>query len=288
MTGATAPPSLALTFDFDGHTNWITSLGQTAPEPLSRGEFGRVGVRRILHLLAEYGIRATFFTPGANALTFPRLMEAIASGGHEVAHHGWVHEPPAGLDEAEERRALERGIEALERTTGVPPVGYRAPGCAVSNNTVRLLLDYGFEYDSSLSGSDFEPYWCRIGDKVEADAPFEFGTAVPLVELPFAWHLDDFIYFTFIPSPALVPGLAAPSTVLEIWKGELDYLCDHVGAGILVLTMHPQVIGRGHRQLMLRSFIEYAMERQATFKTCQELAREWSADREPALPEDCG
>jgi peptidoglycan/xylan/chitin deacetylase (PgdA/CDA1 family) len=67
VTRAKAAPCVALTFDFDGHTNWITSLGQTTPEPLSRGEFGRVGVRRVLHLLAEYGIRATFLTPGANA-----------------------------------------------------------------------------------------------------------------------------------------------------------------------------------------------------------------------------
>jgi peptidoglycan/xylan/chitin deacetylase (PgdA/CDA1 family) len=284
-----SPPgvAIALTFDFDGHTNWITSLGQTTPEPLSRGEFGRVGVRRILNLLSEYGIKATFFTPGANAITFSGLMEAIASGGHEIAHHGWMHEPPVGLEEAAERRALERGIEALETTTGVRPLGYRAPGCATSHNTVRLLLEYGFEYDSSLSGSDFEPYWCRIGDKATSDEPFRFGAPVSLVELPFAWHLDDFIYFTFIPSPALVPGLAAPSTVLEIWQGELDYLCDQVRMGILVLTMHPQVIGRGHRQLMLRSFIEHGLEKQARFVTCLEFAREWSAGREPALPEDC-
>src|SRR5580658_939104 len=113
--------AVALTFDFDGHTNWVTSLGQTTPGPLSRGEFGRVGVRRILQLLKEYGVRATFFTPGANAITFSKLMEAIVSDGHEVAHHGWMHEPPARLEEAAERRALELGIQALERTTGARP-----------------------------------------------------------------------------------------------------------------------------------------------------------------------
>ena len=38
---------------------------------------------------------------------------------------------------------------------------------------------------------------------------------------------------------------------------------------------------------MLRSFIEYAVEKQTTFKTCQDLAREWSADKELVRPEDC-
>jgi peptidoglycan/xylan/chitin deacetylase (PgdA/CDA1 family) len=279
--------AVALTFDFDGHTNWVTSLGQTSPGPVSRGEFGRVGVRRILQLLAEYGIRATFFTPGANAITFSKLMEAIVSDGHEVAHHGWMHEPPARLEEGAERRAIELGIEALERTTGARPLGYRAPGCDISENTVRLLLEYGFVYDSSLTGADYEPYWCRVGDRAASDAPFQFGIPVPLVELPFAWHLDDFIYYTFIPSPALMPGLAAPSTLLEIWNGELDYLCERVGTGVLVVTMHPQVIGRGHRQTMLRSFIEHAIDKQVRFTTCLEYAQKWSAGKEPALPEDC-
>jgi peptidoglycan/xylan/chitin deacetylase (PgdA/CDA1 family) len=278
---------VALTFDFDGHTNWITSLGQTSPGPMSRGEFGAVGLSRILALLAEYEIKATFFTPGANAITFSPLMEAMVAGGHEVAHHGWMHEPPVRLDEAEERRALELGIEALERITGSRPLGYRAPGCDNSDRTVPLLLEYGFEYDSSLSGGDYEPYWCRVGDRASMDAPFVFGTPVRLVELPFTWHLDDFIYFMFIPSPALMPGLAAPSTVLEIWRGELDYLCDRVGAGVLVTTMHPQVSGRGHRLEMLRTFIEYALERSASFVTCLEYSRRWSSGREPSLPQGC-
>ena len=279
--------AIALTFDFDGHTNWITSLGQTTPEPLSRGEFGRVGVRRILNLLSEYGIKATFFTPGANAITFSGLMEAIASGGHEIAHHGWMHEPPAGLEEAAERRALERGIEALETTTGVRPLGYRAPGCATSDNTVRLLLEYGFEYDSSLSGSDFEPYWCRIGDRATADAPFRFGTPVSLVECRSHGTLDDFIYFTFIPLPGAGARVGGPINGPGDLAGRARLPVRSGGAGVLVLTMHPQVIGRGHRQLMLRSFIEHGLEKRATFVTCLEFAREWSAGREPALPDDC-
>lgn len=277
---------IALTFDFDGHTNWITSLGQTAPGPLSRGEFGAIGLRRMLGLLAEYDIKATFFTPGANVITFAPLMEAIVTGGHEVAHHGWMHEPPGRLSEAGERRALELGIEALEQTTGTRPLGYRAPGCDNSDWTVPLLLEYGFEYDSSLSGGDYEPYWCRVGDVASFDEPFVFGTPVRLVELPFTWHLDDFIYFMFIPSPTLMPGLAAPSTVLEIWQGELDYLHDRVGSGLLVTTMHPQVSGRGHRVEMLRSFIEYALDRSARFTTCLDYSRRWSAGKEPTLPAD--
>jgi peptidoglycan-N-acetylglucosamine deacetylase len=280
--------SVALTFDFDGLSNWIYSLDAHSPGPISRGEFDRIGCRRVLELLREYGIRATFFTPGHNALAFPGLVEAIVADGHEVAHHGFVHENPAGLSREEERRALERGIDALERTAGARPVGYRAPGLDVSVHTVELLLEHGFEYDSSLMGGDYEPYWCRVGDRWSKTEPFEFGQAVPLVELPVGWHLSDFVYLEVVLAPTLIPGLAPPSTVLEIWKGEVDYLCDHVGAGLLVITMHPQVIGRGHRQEMLRRFIDHCRGRAGLrFTTCLDYTREWRTGREPSLPPEC-
>jgi peptidoglycan-N-acetylglucosamine deacetylase len=278
---------VALTFDFDGFAGWLSDLRADAPGPLSRGEYEHVGIQRTLDLLREYGIRGTFFTPGVTAEVFPGIVETLVEDGHELAHHGWAHEHPARLSGEAEKDALERGLAALERIGGVRPVGYRAPGVAPSVNTIELLLNHGFEYDSSLSGNDYEPYWGRVGDRWSVTERYEFGRPVRLVELPFSHVLNDWPYFTFLVDPVSVAGLAPPSTVFEIWKGEFDYLRERVGRGVLVVTMHPQVIGHGHRQEMLRMFIDHVRSSEGDcFTRCIDYARAWESDRSLDLPSD--
>ena len=279
---------VALTFDFDGLSSYI-ALGARSPSMVSRGEFGPVGVRRILDLLAEHEAQATFFVPGHTALAFPDATRAIVEAGHEVGHHGWVHENPVGLDRAQEAHVLRRGIEALREVTGETPVGYRSPSWDNSPNTVELLLEHGFEYESSMMGSDFEPYWCRVGDRWSTTEPFEPGTPVELVELPVAWHLDDVPLLEYFHTSAglLTSGPRPAGAALEIWRGEFDYLYRHVGRGVLLLTMHPEVIGRGHRQLMLRELLEHFVAHPGVrFRRCRDVVREWRQSRSPALPRD--
>lgn len=99
-----AGPHVALSFDVDGFTNWIGSLGALSPGPLSRGEFEHVGLPRVLALLREYRAPATFFVPGSTAVTFPHAVGAIVAEGHEIGHHGWVHEPLGRLSRTGKKR----------------------------------------------------------------------------------------------------------------------------------------------------------------------------------------
>ena len=69
-----------LTFDFDAMSGMI-AWGLTSPTPISRGEFGAIGVKRILALLAKYRITATFFIPGVVIGTYPAICEKIAPTG---------------------------------------------------------------------------------------------------------------------------------------------------------------------------------------------------------------
>jgi peptidoglycan/xylan/chitin deacetylase (PgdA/CDA1 family) len=282
--------AVALTFDYDAMSNWIGSSGATSPGMISRGEFGPIGLRRILALLESKQVSSTFFVPGHTALAYPDTVRAIRDAGHEIGHHGWVHENPVGLTEAQERQVLERGFEALDRVAGVRPVGYRSPGWDNSPRTVPLLIEYGFEYESSLMGSDFEPYWCRVNDVFSPTEAFQWGTPVKLVELPVAWHLDDFIQFEFVATPTgiLMGGRSTPMS-WEIWKHEFDYLNDRVGHGLMTITMHPQVIGRGHRMLLLEQFVDYvAGHAGVRFTKLVDYARQWRSGRSPELPKEAG
>src|SRR6476660_243041 len=126
--------TVCLSFDFDTMSANIFR-GQTTPTCLSRGEFGaRVGIGRVLELLAAHHIRASFFIPGYTADSFPYRVRQVAQAGHEIGNHGYLHEPPAqaGGDAEVERAILLKGNEALRRAAGVTPTGYRSPSWDLS------------------------------------------------------------------------------------------------------------------------------------------------------------
>lgn len=52
---------------------------------------------RLLALLARHEVRSTFFVPGYTAVRYPDVVRAIVDGGHEVAHHGYLHEVLTGM-----------------------------------------------------------------------------------------------------------------------------------------------------------------------------------------------
>ena len=140
-----------------------------------------------------------------------------------------------------------------------------------------LLQAHGFSYDSSMMADDFTPYYCRVGDQAEVDKPFVFGEHIDIVEVPFAWHLDDHPFFEHTRSRrGINPGLADPSRVYEVWRGEFDYLYQRLGEGVYTLTMHPQVMGRGHRLLMLERLLDDVAEHSGVvFKTMGDYVTEW-------------
>lgn len=271
--------TVCLTFDFDAISLWIGPFGATSPSMISRGEFGVIGVERILRVLERAGIPGTFFITGHTADTYPDAVRAIKAAGHEIGHHGYLHENPVALDREQERAVLERGFAALERAAGVRPLGYRSPSWDNSPHTIELLQEHGFRYESSLMGNDFRLYWARTGDVVNKDQAYGIGLPSSIVEIPVSWILDDFPHFEYLNLEGRrSPGLSAPSKVEEIWQGEFDFMYRDVPGGVLTLTMHPQVIGRGHRILMLERLIDYfARHDGVRFATLEQVADEFRA-----------
>jgi peptidoglycan/xylan/chitin deacetylase (PgdA/CDA1 family) len=275
-----ARPIVCLSFDFDALSGFI-SRGLVTPTPISRGEFGVIGAERIVKLLARFDIRATWFIPGHTLETYPQACRAIAAAGHEIAHHGWTHVPPADLSRAQEEAGLIRANEAIRRLTGSPARGYRSPSWDLSPHTIELLVKHGFLYDSSLMGHDYIPYHARIGDVVTLEEPTRFGAATALVEMPISWSLDDHPHFEYFRTDKVtLPGLRAASGVLENWFDDFDYMTREYEWGVITYTCHPYVIGRGHRMLMLERLIERLKARGAAFVTMEDAARQWLKLRE--------
>ena len=270
---------VCLTFDFDALSGFI-ARGMTTPTPISRGEFGAVASERILALLKRHGIESTWFIPGHTIETYPAACESVFAAGHEIAHHGWTHVPPANLTREEEEAGLIRGNEAIRQLTGKQARGYRSPAWDLSPHTIELLLKHGFLYESSMMGHDYLPYRARLGDVIELEKPAVFGRETDLVEMPISWTLDDYPHFEFIRTgSAILGGLKPASGVLENWYDDFDYMTRIMEWGIITYTCHPFVIGRGHRMLMLERLIEKLKARGAVFMTMEAAAREWQERR---------
>jgi|SRR5208282_3995318 len=267
--------SVCLSFDFDALSLWIGGFRARSLSAISRGEFGRVGAMRLLDMLKHWSIPSTWFVPGHSAETFPQVIERIAGEGHELGNHGYLHTHPKSPED--EEQILVHGNDILTRMTGRKPIGFRSPGAGLSENMVGLLVKHGFSYDSSLMGDDFTPYYMRIGDQAPPDGPYVFGRPVNVVELPFTWGLDDFPAFEYVTSRGgIQQGLASPNAVYDIWAGDFDYLYNRIGEGVYTLTMHPQVIGRGHRLLMLERLVDHIRShRGVEFSTMAEVAARW-------------
>lgn len=247
---------VCLSFDFDGPSLWMQRR-MTTPTPVSRGEFGAVAVPRILRLLERRGIPATFFIPGHTVDTYPDECRAVVDAGHEVALHGYAHELNTTLGEAEERAIFSRSIEILDKLAGSPPTGYRAPSGELTDQTIRLMVEHGVGYDSSLMGHDYRPYPVRRGDALPPDGPAEWGEATDVVELPMSWTLDDYVYLEFVTfRRMLMPGLRRPEDMFANFTGDVAWMVREVAHGVCNVVFHPQVIGRGHRLLALEAWLD--------------------------------
>ncbi|ADB52318.1 polysaccharide deacetylase family protein [Conexibacter woesei] len=276
-------PKICIGFDFDAQSVWAGSFGLSTPTALSRGEFGpRTAMPRILELLEREGVSATFFTPGHTIDTWPEVCRRILADGHELGHHGYMHESPVALDEPAERAVIEKGLEAMDRNLGHRPTGYRSPAFDLSANSTRLLLEYGFVYDSSMMADDFTPYWARTGDVLHMDRAFEFGREIELVEVPCSWSLDDFPQFELVVTPPVVmAGMNEPDKVRRMWLADLEFMVERVPGGVFPLTLHPQSIGRGARIKVLEDVIARGKELGARFCTYHEAATTWRASAPP-------
>jgi peptidoglycan/xylan/chitin deacetylase (PgdA/CDA1 family) len=267
---------VCLTFDFDAISGFI-SRSQTSPGWISRGEFGpRVGAPRLLALLKKHGIATSWYVPGHTIETYPDAVKAVVDAGHEIAHHGWTHRPPASLTREQEEAELVRGNEEIRKISGQYARGYRSPSWDLSPHSVELMLKHGFVYDSSMMGDDYTPYYARQGDVIELERAAVFGKQSTLVEMPIHWSTDDSPHFEFVRTEQSVrQGLKNAREVEDNWFNDFLYMREAVEWGVLTYTCHPFIIGRGHRIMMLERLIERMKDEGAVFQRIDETVEEF-------------
>lgn len=238
--------AVALSFDSDHETNELRNGGQSFGK-LSQGQYGgRRGSPRILRLLDQYGVKATFFMPAVAALIHPNEPKAVVEAGHELAIHSWIHELNSKLSYDAERDLAYRALDVLQKLTGQVPVGMRTASWDYSPWTLRIVREMGLLYDSSLMADD-EPY-----ELLEYDEP------TGIVELPVEWIRDDAVYFNMDRFAALRP-YTSPEAVLSIFRREFEVAYEE--SGLFLLTMHPHITGHRSRIWILEEIIRMAQDK---------------------------
>ena len=231
--------AVLLSFDVDNETIGVR-YGEPTVGALSMQQYGaRVGLPRIVKLLDAHKIPATFFAPSVSLALTPSMIPLIKqSGRHEFGIHGWIHELNMTLPDSAERALLKKAMAEVMQLTGTTPTGYRAPSWNFSPNTLSILRDMGFRYESSLMADD-RPY-----ELVQEGKP------TGMVELPVEWILDD--------APLFDPrgqSYMNPRDVARVWMDEFDKAYDE--GTMFVLTMHPHISGHRSRIVALEQLIAH-------------------------------
>ncbi|MDZ7632195.1 MAG: polysaccharide deacetylase [Gemmatimonadaceae bacterium] len=264
--------AVLLSFDVDNETIPIR-FGEPTVGTLASAQYGaRRGLGRLVRLLDANRIPASFFIPSVSLALTPTMVDTIKrSGRHEFAVHGWIHELNTTLPDSAERALLKKAVAELTEMTGVKPTGYRAPSWNFSPNTLSILRDMGFRYESSLMADD---------------SPYELlqrGQPTGLVELPVEWILDDAPLFNPLGNTYM-----NPRDVARVWMDEFDKAYEE--RGMFLLTMHPHVSGHRSRIIALELLLAHIRTKAAgtvwyaTHSDAAEYVRKTAGLGEPIAP----
>jgi peptidoglycan/xylan/chitin deacetylase (PgdA/CDA1 family) len=253
--------AVALSFDMDAETGFLRS-GYHSAQPLSRGEYGpRAGMPRLLRLLEQHRIPASFFIPAVSAQLHPDAVDAILKSPlkHEIGVHGWVHERLTELTPEEERDLTRRAFDYWTQRLGREPAGIRTPSWDFTTATLAIFRELGFFYDSSLMGDD-RPY------EILAD-----GKPTGLIELPVEWILDDATYYSYDRASHAYHRMT-DSGVFEIFRAEFDRAYEE--GTMFLLTMHPFITGHRSRLAALERLVVHMKSKPGVwFATHEQIAR---------------
>jgi peptidoglycan/xylan/chitin deacetylase (PgdA/CDA1 family) len=203
------------------------------------------GLPKILNALDAHGIKATFFILAAVADKYPEAVKEIASKGHEIGCHGYYHENLALLSLEDQRSVLKKAKDRLEEVCGKEVKGFRMPEGEMTEGTLKIVKDLGFNYSSSLSDDDV-PYLREESQ---------------IIELPIHWELYDLPYFVYTWDPQIPQGQcrsANANDVLENWKIELEGALKY--GTLFNLQLDPQATGEQGRIFILEELLDLIVQ----------------------------
>jgi len=224
----------------------------------------KAGAPRIVKLLREFDVMASWTVAAMSLENHPEIGEAIAELNHEPVSHGyrWVHQ--FKMDEDQEREFIRKAVTSIEKTTGTRPYGWLSRYFH-TDNTRRLLIEEGFDYHMDNYSGDI-PFWDK--DTVPER---------PIAIVPYQLDNNDMKMWT---DPAMTP---------EQWLGYAKRNFDQVyregeegNPKMMSLGLHLRIIGRPARIWALEAFFEHVRSKKNVWITTRHQIAKHLAKVDPA------
>jgi len=254
--------ALCLTFDVDGVYGEANYQDQSNTYMLSQTEYDPVGTVRILELLDDYDVQATFCWVGRVAGDGPDLVRRAHDAGHEISMHTWTHRYLNQLTDEEQLRDFELTFDALRRITGVDPVGHKTGGWRYNQETHRIAQQLGLIWVMDIPNGDLPTLM------------FPNPERPPIINLPPSFHYDDYSFF--------VDKMLTPAATYDFWRDDLGVLRSE--GGMMCLTMHPFVSGRPGPSRAVARLIDYAVDAGDVWIARANHIARWWLEREVSEP----
>jgi peptidoglycan/xylan/chitin deacetylase (PgdA/CDA1 family) len=239
--------SFSLMFEAGGQP--ISGAGGVIPDPIENNlpdlptnaffQYGVYeGIPRILDLMDKHQVKLGSFMIGRAVEKVPELAREIVNRGHEAAAHGRTWENSYFLNADAERRFIADSVEAIQKVTGLRPIGWNAYWMRNSPHTLDILQLLGFKYHIDEPSMD-EPFIVKLkgGD---------------LVTVPYTFHMNDIVSFPFQDWN--------PAAYEQALKDEFDQLYEE-GAKrrrMMIVSLHDRISGHANRVRVLDRFLTYA------------------------------
>lgn len=239
--------AVAITFDLDVDSILHIAKPDKASSFVSTQSLLRYGaevsVPRICKVFDHFSMKQTFFVPAWCVERYPAALETILKGGHEIGHHGYIHESFNTLSQADERFWIERAFDSYQRCIGIRPIGIRAPLNEFSEHTIDILIENGIEYDSSLMGDDV-PYLLKSanGDGEVLEIPQFIGN-------------DDYPQYMHNWDLGIEMTIRSPREATDVFRAEFD--AQYENGGMWLTVWHPAISGRTARMREIIGLLEY-------------------------------
>jgi len=261
--------------DGDPFPEPVDELGVVIKKPLrmhgneSNYRYGiNEGAARIVALLDQHRVPATWTAAALALERAPKLAAAIVARGDEVCSHGWRWVHQFRLNEIDERAFIRRAADSIEASTGTRPVGWLSRYLH-TDATRRLLQEEGFTYHMDDYSAD-TPFW---GDVV--------GGSGPMVVVPYALDSNDMKMWI---SPAYTPDMwlkYACDTFDELLQEGLSGRFDGAPR-MMSLGLHLRIIGRPGRIGALAKFLQHVAQAEGVWITTRRAIAEHFAAHVPA------
>lgn len=226
-------------------------------------EYGsRAGVWRILRILKEHHVPATWWICAQALERNPRLAQVLVDSGHEIGGHGYRWEEFHATSREEEMDNIRRTVDSIVRLTGQRPLGWFTR-YACSPSTRELLAEEGgFLYDS-LGLNDDLPYYVPVKGK-------------PWLVVPYTFEVNDARFWR--------GGLVSVSDFEEYMRYAFDclYAESKITPNMMSIGLHCRIGGTPARSQALTSFLQYARQfEDVWFARRVDIARWWLQHQAP-------